>query len=132
MKTLYLIRGLPGAGKTTFAKQLSTALAATHWETDMFFEKDGVYHFRPALLAKAHQWCYDNVIEDMEHQQKFIVVSNTFTTDKEMNPYKTLALEYGYAVVFLIVENRHGNISVHGVPETTMQKMQTRFQIKLR
>jgi hypothetical protein len=43
-----------------------------------------------------------------------------------------LAKAYDYNVVSLIVENRHGNKSVHGVAEETMDKMEKRFEIKLR
>lgn len=60
-----------------------------------------------------------------------IVVSNTSTTEKEMQPYLDLAKEFGYTVVSLIVENRHGNSSVHGVPKETLEKMKNRFEVKL-
>jgi len=62
---------------------------------------------------------------------KEIVVSNTSTTEKEMEPYLKLAEKYDYKVVSLIVENRHGNKSVHNVPDETMEKMRNRFEIKL-
>ena len=60
-----------------------------------------------------------------------IVVSNTSTTEKEMQPYLDLAREFGYTVVSLIVENRHGNSNVHNVPQETLKKMQDRFEVKL-
>ena len=60
-----------------------------------------------------------------------IVVSNTFTTEKEMKPYYKLAEQYGYRVHSLIVENRHGGINEHNVPDETLEKMKKRFEIKL-
>jgi hypothetical protein len=60
-----------------------------------------------------------------------IVVSNTATTERELEPYLKLAKSYGYIVVSLIVENRHGNKSVHGVPDETLEKMRKRFSVKL-
>jgi hypothetical protein len=48
-----------------------------------------------------------------------------------MEPYLKLAEKYDYKVVSLIVENRHGNKSVHNVPDETMEKMRNRFEIKL-
>ncbi len=39
-----------------------------------------------------------------------------------MEPYLKLAEKYDYKVVSLIVENRHGNKSVHNVPDETMEK----------
>jgi hypothetical protein len=61
-----------------------------------------------------------------------VIVSNTSTTEKEMKPYLDMAGIYGYDVVSLVVENRHGNPSIHGVPEETMKNMENRFSIKLR
>ena len=40
-KVLYIVRGIPGSGKSTFAK----SLGGTHFEADMFFMKDGEYKF---------------------------------------------------------------------------------------
>jgi hypothetical protein len=71
----------------------------------------------------------DNTLNDQFYRE--IVVSNTSTTEKELQPYLDLANEYGYKVVSLIVENRHGNSNVHSVPQETLQKMKDRFQIKL-
>jgi hypothetical protein len=49
-----------------------------------------------------------------------------------MEDYYKLAEQYGYKVVSLIVENRHGNKNIHNVPDETLEKMESRFQIKLR
>jgi len=46
-----------------------------------------------------------------------IAVSNTFTQEWELQPYYELAIKYGYYVTCIVVENRHGNKSIHGVPE---------------
>jgi hypothetical protein len=42
-----------------------------------------------------------------------------------------LADEYGYRVYSLIVENRHGGVNEHGVPEEKLEQMKTKFKIKL-
>ena len=60
-----------------------------------------------------------------------IVVSNTFTQEWEMKPYYELAEKHGYRVYSLIVENRHGGVNEHGVPEESLQKMEDRFEINL-
>ena len=56
-KNLYLLRGIPGAGKSTLAKQLGDS----HFETDGFFMVDGEYKFDPTKLRKAHEWCQSQV-----------------------------------------------------------------------
>jgi hypothetical protein len=60
-----------------------------------------------------------------------IIVSNTFTQEWEMKSYYELAKKYGYRVHSIIVENRHGGVNEHGVPEDKIQMMKDRFQIKL-
>lgn len=129
MKELILLRGLPGSGKTTFAKSLGD----NHIEADMWFidEETGEYKFDASKLKYAHNWCQDVTENWMDDNEERIIVSNTFTTEKEMAPYVLLAVKYGYNITSLVVENRHGNSSVHNVPAETIEKMKSRFQIKL-
>ena len=126
-KTLFLVRGLPGSGKTTFAKQLSDVV----FEADMYFESDGEYKFDPSKIRDAHEWCKGHVRQWMQHGEKKIAVSNTFTQEWEMEDYFKMAEKYQYNVVSLIVENRHGGKNIHGVPDEKLDLMKNRFQIKL-
>jgi hypothetical protein len=48
-----------------------------------------------------------------------------------MQPYFDLAEKYGYRVHTMIVENRHGGINEHGVPEDKLEQMKNRFEISL-
>ena len=68
----------------------------------------------------------------MKYDHSPVVVSNTFTQEWEMKPYYELAEKYGYTVFSLVVENRHNGINTHGVPDETLEKMENRFEIKLR
>ena len=53
-KTLVLVRGLPGLGKSTFAKQLCVSLEGVQIENDMQFMVSGEYVFDPTKLEDAH------------------------------------------------------------------------------
>lgn len=133
MKKLILVRGLPGAGKSTVAKLFYTLDPGNtvHFEADMFFVKDGKYCFDASKIKDAHAWCQNVVGEYMKMSMPTIVVSNTFTQEWEMQPYINMAKRHGYQVTTLIVENRHGSESVHDVPAETLEKMKARFEVKL-
>ncbi len=134
MKVLIILRGVPGAGKSSFAKYM---FSNNVFEADNFwYDKDGNYNFDIKRLGEAHKWCQNQVeelmkISDTTQYGQEIVVSNTSTTEKELEPYLKLAEKYGYSVYSLIVENRHGNKSIHNVPDSTIEAMKKRFEIKL-
>jgi predicted kinase len=127
MKELFLLRGLPGSGKSTLAE----SLGGSHMEADKYFTYEGKYEFDVTKLKDAHDWCQNAVKVFMENKSKRVVVSNTFTQEWEMTPYFELAEKHGYKVYSLIVENRHGGVNEHGVPEDKLKLMKKRFEIKL-
>jgi predicted kinase len=127
-KILYICRGIPGSGKSTFAKQLtSNVFEADHY----FIDNEGNYNFDPSKIKDAHKDCQDNVRYAMESSISKIAVSNTSTQDWELQPYYELATKYGYTVFSIVVENRHGGVNQHGVPEDKLEQMRNRFNIKL-
>jgi predicted kinase len=132
-KILYLVRGVSGAGKSTFAK----TLGGVHFEADMFFiNKEGEYQFDFSKLRDAHKWCQNSVEEVMKGWGNVlpankVVVSNTFTQEWEMEPYFELARKYGYTVFSLIVENTHNGKNIHNVPEDKIKQMKERFIVRL-
>jgi predicted kinase len=136
-RVLILLRGVPGAGKSTVANSIWNEYAVC--EADKYFhnKETGAYEFDVTKLKDAHEWCRSQVetrMKDSLVNPQFypeIVVSNTFTQEWEMQAYFDLAKQYDYRVVSLIVENRHGGENVHGVPADKVQAMRDRFQIKL-
>lgn len=127
-KVLIIVRGIPGSGKTTFAAMLGKAICCAD---DFFTTRDGKYVWKPERVGKAHEWCQRKCRRFMKAQAERIMVANTSTTEREMQPYMDLARQFGYKVFSVIVETRHGNKSVHNVPEVTLDKMRERFNIKL-
>jgi predicted kinase len=130
--TLYLIRGLPGAGKTTLAKELAEVIhPSKHYEADEFFvNEDGVYEFDPSKLHDAHKCC-QFVAETSLRAGLNAIISNTSTTEKEAKVYQDIAEKYNARFISLIVENRHDGVNIHGVPEEKLQQMRNRFTTKL-
>lgn len=132
MKSLILIRGLPGSGKSTLARMIyNTELEWTkHLEADMYFIDTitGEYKFDAGKLHKAHLWCQKTTDISLKYDFQ-VVVSNTFTTIKELRPYFEIAKSHGIIPQVITCHGNYG--SVHDVPEETMQKMKSRFQYDL-
>jgi predicted kinase len=135
-KNLYIVRGLPGSGKSTFARSIAKSYQI--FEADQYFMKKGKYNFDPTKLKEAHQDCKQRVANRMRENLfnsiffNTIVVSNTFTQDWEMKYYRNIGRRYGYKVHTIIVENRHNGTNIHGVPSDKLQIMEDRFEIKLK
>nr|XP_048275151.1 NEDD4-binding protein 2-like 1 isoform X4 [Myodes glareolus] len=65
-KHLYLLRGLPGSGKTTLAREMQRDFprAMIFSTDDFFFREDGAYEFNPDFLEEAHEWNQKRGISD--------------------------------------------------------------------
>ena len=119
-KELFLLRGLPGAGKSTLAK----SLGGKHVEADMYhLDEKGNYNWKPERVKEAHSWCQNQVGNWMIEEEQRIVVSNTFTQEWEMQFYYDWAKEFDYKVFSLIVENRHAGTNEHTVPDVVLVKL---------
>ena len=141
--TLTLIRGLPGSGKTTYAKHLqrlapkSTFLFAT----DDFWEERA---FDPRRLQEAHQWNQRRVKEAVTllaspvAAPTHIVVHNTFSRFWELSPYLEM-VDVQWADSpwqYFIVDLFDGGCTDHGlfercthdVPLHTITNMRSRWQ----
>ena len=126
---LIIVRGLPGSGKSTFAELLGTKAICC---ADDYFVRDGEYKWTPEKIKDAHQWCQRKCRRFMDARVERIVIANTSTQEWEMKTYYDLAKKHGYMVHSVIVENRHNGQNIHNVPEEALERMQNRFDIKLR
>ena len=129
MFTLYIIRGLPGAGKDTLGERLCPNRC---FSADQFFEVNGEYQFDPSKLKEAHAQCAQNVRKSLETGNT--AVANTFTQAWEYTPYINMAeeLECRWQLVSLFDQNLDLEIllkrNTHGVPMHSLQDMHDRYQ----
>lgn len=139
-KTLYIIRGLPGSGKSTLGEKLADCYMDYHPEfggmkshsyaaDDWFTSNDGkrtTYQFNPEELTDAHEDCQARVRGAMMSDVENICVCNTFSQAWEAAPYFKLCETYGYIPVVLECQSQFGN--VHNVPRETIDAMKERWE----
>lgn len=123
---LFIVRGLPGSGKSTIAKKLlRNGAVASHFETDMYFYQNGEYTFDRSKLREAHMWCQANVEKALK-QGYNVVVSNTFIKKWEAEPYLEMCKSLNIDYVIIIATGRYDNI--HGVPQEIIDRMRENWE----
>ena len=127
MPKLTLIRGLPGAGKSTMAKAMVEADPSLyHFEADQYFvDASGNYRFEPSEIEDAHTWCFAETRNALKNGSS-VVVSNTFTRKWEMESYLILQTQLGVELEILEAKGNYG--SIHGVPQKTIDAMRSRWE----
>ena len=138
MKLLYLIRGEPGSGKSTLAGMFvgrygyklgrvpkGEERCMTVEADEYFINPDGEYEFNANELPDAHRWCQESARCGMK-LSIVVIVSNTFSRNREMDPYKKMASEFGYSVFVVECQNNFGD--THDVPEGVTRAMRNRWE----
>ena len=126
-----LIRGLPGSGKSTLAEEITSATDdfAVHLEADMYhINHNGIYCFDAESVRASHKWCQEETEFNLMLGYH-VVVSNTFTTLKELRPYFEIARKFDIVPSIILCQNNYGDI--HNVPGETFRKMKERFQFDI-
>lgn len=127
---LTLIRGVPGSGKTTYAKDV---LKKDPREADNFFVKYSgnplvkTYEFNRDLLEYAHSWCLSNTTLYL-FKGFDTVVCNTFVRPWEIQKYLDLVSKFEGGTVTVEIIHVQGNFtSTHDVPDEKVEEMKRRF-----
>lgn len=123
MRTLYIIRGLPGSGKSTLGSML------TQWNVsndEYFTDKEGNYNFVASKLPEAFKYCENVTRSAMRQGVSVIAVCNTFVKREHMQVYLDMAKEHCYSVNIIVCTGNFG--SVHNVPDYVMDRMRAQWE----
>ena len=124
MKKLYICRGLPGSGKSTFANKVAALVV----EPDMFrYDADRKYVFDSDKNADVIRKTEDLLRYAMSHlEMPCLAVTATHVKLDHFRRYVNMAHEFGYEVHVVECYAQFGN--VHDVPEAVIAKMAKEFE----
>lgn len=127
MKTIYVMMGIPGGGKSTWIRN-NVPCDAVICSADHFFEdKQGNYNWNPKQATIAHIVCMKKYLNALDNPAvQHIVVDNTNTTKSTMRNYVLEANKRGYPVnIVAILADPHiaASRNVHDVPAETIHAM---------
>ena len=127
MTALYLIRGVPGSGKTTLGNRLKEAGLVDYVcsADDYMVGPDGKYLFDGSRLRECHKRCRISTRNRLSEGGS-VAVCNTFTRRWEMQSYIDMADDLNCTLYVIRCEGDYGNI--HGVPEEKVAEMRARFE----
>lgn len=136
---LILMRGLPGSGKSTRAKELlSSGPSGLILSTDDYFFHGEVYRYDPCLLGAAHEWNQRRAEDAMHDGRSPIIIDNTNIQAWEMKPYVKMALKRGYRVDFCEPDTSWkfdpyelAKRNTHRVRQGTIAQMMERFSFPI-
>lgn len=132
MKKCFIMRGIPGSGKSTAARQLAGKTGKIH-STDDYFMKDGKYQFDPAQLRRNHELNFQAFKADLALGISPLIVDNTNTQKWEYQKYVDAAQEAGYDVEIVVIPHIDPKLAAkrntHGVPEDKIRQMLARWEV---
>ena len=95
-RTMIVLRGLPGSGKSTIVRRLEEIFPeVVTCSADQFFvSASGDYDFDVSLLGEAHSWCQSKAEQACLNRANILIVDNTNVKRWEMVPYFKIASKH--------------------------------------
>jgi predicted kinase len=133
-KTMLILRGVSGSGKSTYAKKIqSETPGSIIVSADDYFAQLG--RFDGSKLSAAHTQCLNNAIKAMTENAPLVIIDNTNTQKWEYQKYIDAANKYGYSVQQKMIGGLskedvelYSERNIHGVPRNTIERMVQRFE----
>jgi len=126
MKVAFILRGVPGSGKTELAELLAENHGAIH-STDSYFFQNGIYVYNPALLAEYHERNFAAFRESLDSGIRMVICDNTNVQRRHYEKYAVAAEKKGYTVIIFSMKHPDPAVAarrnVHNVPESSIRRM---------
>lgn len=142
---LILMRGLPGSGKSTQAKEIrqsyeNKGYKVCLYSTDEFWGEP--YTFIASRIGEAHLWNQVRAIKSMisarHNEGVVIIIDNTNTTTTEMLHYIEPALSLCFQIeicepvtLWRFDPKECFHRTIHGVPLATIERMLSRYEMNV-
>jgi tRNA uridine 5-carbamoylmethylation protein Kti12 len=101
-KIVYIMRGVPGSGKSTAAKEIAHPDGAIHSTDTKFLDEKNVYRFDGSMLEAYHKKNFEEFCESLKGGKPIVVLDNTNIKEwhykSETKNYVKAAKENGYIV----------------------------------
>lgn len=96
-KVVFIMRGVPGSGKSTIAKEIAHPDGVIH-STDSYFKENGEYKFDPSKLGENHEKNFQSFQKSLREDKPIVVIDNTNIKRSHFEKYIDAAKEKGYLV----------------------------------
>lgn len=124
---LVILRGLPGSGKSSLARQIVKAHGHVVLSTDSYHvDDDGVYRFKADKISEFHLNVKRAYLRLLREGESNIIVDNTNLTAAEIAYFYDLAEVFHLDPIVVTVEADPEEAfarNVHGVPQSTFGYM---------
>lgn len=123
----YIMRGLPGSGKSTTAKELVGEFGAIHSTDSYFYLEDGEYRFDTSRLEEYHERNFKAFCQSLDDGFPVVICDNTNIKREHYERYAEAASLAGYMVMFVAMPHPTADVaagrSVHNVPASIVERM---------
>ncbi len=129
--TIYIMRGLPGSGKSKWIKDnipWAAICSADHW-----FYRFGPYQFVKSELGIAHKLCFEAFEIAIRVFEDTIAIDNTNLSPWEYQKYVDLGKKNGYEIKIInigdggLTNEELAKRNVHGVPLSEYERLRNKM-----